>query len=55
MGSDKDREITVVQVNFFECGGIVVGVCISHKIVDGATLASFLSAWPGNAKIVWMR
>lgn len=41
---DKELVIAAVQVNYFECDGIAVGVCISYKITDGVTLASFLSA-----------
>jgi hypothetical protein len=28
--------VTNVQVNFFEGGGIAIGICISHRVVDGA-------------------
>ncbi|KAL3751851.1 hypothetical protein ACJRO7_012652 [Eucalyptus globulus] len=35
--------VTAIQLNLFNRGGI--GVCISHKIADGATLSTFLSSW----------
>jgi hypothetical protein len=38
------------QVNVFECGGIVIGMCISHRVVDGAALSTFLKAWSATAK-----
>ncbi|CAK7346037.1 unnamed protein product [Dovyalis caffra] len=38
------------QVNVFKCGGIAVGICISHLIVDGAALSTFLKAWSSTAK-----
>ncbi|KDP35375.1 hypothetical protein JCGZ_10359 [Jatropha curcas] len=41
--------ITGVQVNLFECGGVGIGVCVSHKIVDGAAMAAFLNAWAATA------
>ncbi|GMI93547.1 hypothetical protein like AT3G26040 [Hibiscus trionum] len=34
-----------VQVNYFACGGVAIGVCISHVIADGAAAAGFLKAW----------
>ncbi|KAK3443277.1 hypothetical protein EUGRSUZ_B03220 [Eucalyptus grandis] len=37
--------VTAIQLNLFDCGGIGIGVCISHKIADGATLSTFLSSW----------
>ncbi|XP_024985120.1 vinorine synthase-like [Cynara cardunculus var. scolymus] len=42
--------VTSVQVNIFECGGIAVGLCISHKIVDAASLYTFLKAWTNMAR-----
>lgn len=38
------------QVNVFECGGIAIGICISHLILDGAALSTFLKAWSATAK-----
>ncbi|KAL5557741.1 hypothetical protein UlMin_033952 [Ulmus minor] len=38
-------KVTNIQVNVFDCGGIAIGVCISHKILDGAALSTFLKAW----------
>ncbi|EEF28651.1 3'-N-debenzoyl-2'-deoxytaxol N-benzoyltransferase, putative [Ricinus communis] len=46
---DGETLITGVQVNVFECGGVGIGVCVSHKIADGATMASFLNAWAATA------
>ncbi|XP_002517535.2 stemmadenine O-acetyltransferase [Ricinus communis] len=43
------RVTTGVQVNVFECGGVGIGVCVSHKIADGATMASFISSWASSA------
>ncbi|KAJ8762294.1 hypothetical protein K2173_007451 [Erythroxylum novogranatense] len=36
-------------MNVFDCGGIAIGVCISHKILDGAALCTFLKAWTAVA------
>uniref|UniRef100_A0A5B7BXQ8 Putative vinorine synthase n=1 Tax=Davidia involucrata TaxID=16924 RepID=A0A5B7BXQ8_DAVIN len=48
--SDKEHTTMAVQVNVFDCGGIGIGVCISHRIADGTTLASFLSAWAAMSR-----
>ncbi|KAI5332703.1 hypothetical protein L3X38_022832 [Prunus dulcis] len=38
-----------VQVNFFGCGGIAIGVCISHKVSDSSTISKFISSWAAIA------
>ncbi|WOG99820.1 hypothetical protein DCAR_0519176 [Daucus carota subsp. sativus] len=43
-------QVTNIQVNTFECGGMAIAVCISHKILDGAALSTFLTAWSGTAR-----
>ncbi|KAK9757087.1 hypothetical protein RND81_01G139000 [Saponaria officinalis] len=40
-----------VQVNHFRCGGMAIGVSISHKIADAATIATFVNAWAANTGI----
>ncbi|KAM2656291.1 hypothetical protein EV1_011816 [Malus domestica] len=42
---DKAVAAMAVQLNFFDCGGMGIGICLSHKIADVATLSSFLDAW----------
>ncbi|KAK2998434.1 hypothetical protein RJ639_023547 [Escallonia herrerae] len=37
--------VFLVQVNIFDCGGIAIGTCASHKIADGATFSAFMNAW----------
>lgn len=34
-----------VQISFFECGGMSVGVCISHRIADALSVVMFLNSW----------
>lgn len=43
--SSEKEVILGVKVNFFECGGVGIGVCVSHKIADGCSLAQFLISW----------
>lgn len=42
--------VSNIQVNVFDCGGIAVGVCISHKVLDGAALSTFLRVWTSAAR-----
>ncbi|KAH0991858.1 hypothetical protein GBA52_003341 [Prunus armeniaca] len=48
--TDKAVAAMAVQLNFFDCGGMGIGICISHKIADGATLSSFLVAWATRSR-----
>lgn len=34
-----------IQVNLFNCGGIVMGIQISHILADGFTLGTFVKEW----------
>ncbi|CAN1171653.1 Stemmadenine O-acetyltransferase [Linum perenne] len=34
-----------VQLNVFECGGIALGMCFSHKTLDGVSMSLFLKTW----------
>ncbi|MED6217301.1 hypothetical protein PIB30_016490 [Stylosanthes scabra] len=44
------QESMAVKLSEFQCGGVALGVCLSHKIADGETTASFLNAWAKTAK-----
>ncbi|KAE8652046.1 stemmadenine O-acetyltransferase [Cucumis sativus] len=39
-----------VQLNFFECGGIGLGVCVSHKIADALSFFSVVNIWARAAR-----
>ncbi|XP_062074894.1 stemmadenine O-acetyltransferase-like [Humulus lupulus] len=45
---DEGVPVLVVQLNVFDCGGIGIGICISHKVADGTTLSTFLTAWAAS-------
>ncbi|XWS66498.1 hypothetical protein CRYUN_Cryun05aG0204800 [Craigia yunnanensis] len=34
-----------VQLNIFDCGGIALAMCCSHKIIDASTISAFLRSW----------
>ncbi|KAI3450276.1 hypothetical protein Pfo_006941 [Paulownia fortunei] len=38
-----------VQINRFQCGGLAIGVCSSHRIIDSYSQAMFLKAWANAA------
>ncbi|CAN6454446.1 unnamed protein product [Victoria cruziana] len=35
----------MVQLNRFSCGGLVIGICASHKVADGQGMSNFFLAW----------
>ncbi|XP_050211711.1 BAHD acyltransferase BIA1-like [Mercurialis annua] len=37
--------LLLVQATLFDCGGLAVGINMSHKITDVSTLSSFLKCW----------
>ncbi|KAK4739790.1 hypothetical protein R3W88_003487 [Solanum pinnatisectum] len=38
-----------VQVNLFNCGGLVMGIQISHIVADAFTLATFVNEWANTS------
>lgn len=48
---DEDADpLLAVQVTTFDCGGLAMGVCVSHRIADASTLSNFVSAWAVKSK-----
>ncbi|KAH7521765.1 stemmadenine O-acetyltransferase [Ziziphus jujuba] len=41
--------LLLVQVTFFQCGGMAIGISSSHKIGDASTLSAFLKSWTSMA------
>ncbi|XP_049358060.1 acyltransferase Pun1-like [Solanum verrucosum] len=37
--------LLVAQVSKFDCGGIAISVCLSHKIGDGTSVLNFVNDW----------
>ncbi|KAK2978913.1 hypothetical protein RJ640_019228 [Escallonia rubra] len=52
----KESSLMVIQLNYFQCGGIAIAVGISHRVADACTLSNFLTYWAavasGSAKKV---
>ncbi|KAK9090205.1 hypothetical protein Sjap_023382 [Stephania japonica] len=44
------QELLGIQVSFFECSGIAIGVCSSHKIANARGRCTFLHGWASIAK-----
>ncbi|KAF9672605.1 hypothetical protein SADUNF_Sadunf11G0059800 [Salix dunnii] len=44
----RDSQL-LVQASFFDCGGLAIGVNLSHKVADAATLTSFINCWAATA------
>ncbi|KAF9679370.1 hypothetical protein SADUNF_Sadunf06G0008000 [Salix dunnii] len=40
-----DQVTLAVQVNYFNCGGVAISICIWHALADGSTLATFVKSW----------
>ncbi|KAH7515584.1 hypothetical protein FEM48_Zijuj10G0042100 [Ziziphus jujuba var. spinosa] len=34
--------LLLVQLNFFDCGGLATGLCMSHRLADASTLCAFI-------------
>ncbi|KAG6670898.1 hypothetical protein I3843_Q030300 [Carya illinoinensis] len=41
--------LVLVQASFFDCGGLAIGVCFSHKVADLATTSMFINSWASAA------
>ncbi|KAL6198909.1 hypothetical protein ACLB2K_028697 [Fragaria x ananassa] len=41
--------LLLVQVNFFECGGMAIAINISHKVADAFTFSRFIKSWAAVA------
>ncbi|KAK8529327.1 hypothetical protein V6N12_060110 [Hibiscus sabdariffa] len=48
---DDAKELPMgIQFNTFDCGGIGIGLCISHKIGDALSYFTFLNTWAAIAR-----
>ena len=48
---DEVKELpAAVQVTFFNCGGLVIGVLVSHRIIDALSFILFLNSWAAIAR-----
>ncbi|KAJ0094105.1 hypothetical protein Patl1_16846 [Pistacia atlantica] len=40
----------VIQVTFFDCGGMAIGLCLSHRILDMSSMGKFINNWANTAR-----
>ncbi|KAH6827697.1 hypothetical protein C2S53_018431 [Perilla frutescens var. hirtella] len=40
----------LVKTSYFDCGGISVAVCLSHKLGDAASFVTFMNAWASTCR-----
>jgi len=43
-GSGIDS-LVVIQITRFNCGGMAIRACFSHKIADASSIATFMNDW----------
>ncbi|KMT07556.1 hypothetical protein BVRB_6g151670 [Beta vulgaris subsp. vulgaris] len=48
--SSRNSSVLAVQLSYFDCGGLSIGICISHKIADACTIFTFLNDWASQAR-----
>ncbi|MCL7029926.1 hypothetical protein MKW94_007585 [Papaver nudicaule] len=49
----NSAKVLSVQVNFFEdCGGTVIGLCISHKLTYACSVVTFINDWASIARAI---
>ncbi|XP_068319527.1 BAHD acyltransferase At5g47980-like [Pyrus communis] len=41
--------LLLIQANFFECGGLAIGVSFAHKVSDAFTICKFIERWAAIA------
>ncbi|KAH7519024.1 hypothetical protein JRO89_XSUnG0151000 [Xanthoceras sorbifolium] len=47
---DVNNLVLAIQVNYFNCGGIAIGVRMSHKVADGSSITTFIKNWAKTAR-----
>ncbi|MED6141465.1 hypothetical protein PIB30_103698 [Stylosanthes scabra] len=45
MNNPEHDPIMAIQINCFQCGGIAIAICLSHKFGDMPTLFNFVNHW----------
>ncbi|MCD7458610.1 hypothetical protein HAX54_038657 [Datura stramonium] len=43
--------LSVLQLSYFDCGGIAISTCLSHKIGDGYSVYHFLKDWAALTRV----
>ncbi|CAA7049761.1 unnamed protein product [Microthlaspi erraticum] len=43
--TEARTKLLLAQASFFQCGGMAIGVCISHKLADATSIGLFMKSW----------
>ncbi|KAK9119973.1 hypothetical protein Scep_018066 [Stephania cephalantha] len=46
----SESPLLLVQVNYFDCEGIAIGVCVWHRVGDTCSLNTFVNGWSATAR-----
>ncbi|OMO60402.1 Transferase [Corchorus capsularis] len=50
MAATGPSPVIIVKVNFFECGGMAIGIRFLHKVADVSTIKLFIKTWAAMAR-----
>ncbi|KAG7627089.1 Transferase [Arabidopsis thaliana x Arabidopsis arenosa] len=42
--------LLLVKATYFPCGGMAIGLCITHKIADATSISTFIQSWAAMAR-----
>ncbi|CAH8267214.1 unnamed protein product [Arabidopsis lyrata] len=42
--------LLLVKATYFPCGGMAIGICITHKIADATSISTFIQSWAVMAR-----
>nr|XP_043627374.1 stemmadenine O-acetyltransferase-like [Erigeron canadensis] len=45
-----DDPMLSIKVTIFECGGVAIGMCFSHKFSDMSTMSTFIDNWANKSQ-----
>ncbi|KAK6131381.1 hypothetical protein DH2020_034866 [Rehmannia glutinosa] len=43
-------DVAMIQLNYFNCGGIAIGSLFLHKVADGVAIGTFMKSWAANTR-----
>ena len=46
----KMGSLVIIQITFFGCGGIAIGISIAHEVSDIAGMSAFINDWATTAR-----
>ncbi|KAL6964252.1 shikimate O-hydroxycinnamoyltransferase [Sarracenia purpurea var. burkii] len=44
-GDPSAEPLAAIQITTFGCGGLIIGVCVSHKVADAFSVITFVNGW----------